>query len=199
MRFFVSERRFRASALAVGFVAISLSACQGGGGGGFLGMGESRRAAPQEDLARITDTELRAYCPRVLVPEARSVLRTYQRGGDGDAAKLVLQASIDDSTRACSYGDGTLTLNVAVAGRLVPGPAGGAGSTPVPVRFTVTQGDRVVFENVQRQTIAASEGGAAVQFVFNEPAIVIPAPTARDVMVTVGFDIPEQPRRDPFS
>lgn len=174
-------------------VLVALAGCQSGGGG-FLGMGERAQNKPTEDLARVTDLELRAYCPRLVVPENKAVFRSYARGGEGDPTKLVLQASLTDSTRACTYGDGTLTFNVAVAGRIVTGPAAAGGSVNLPVRITVRQGDAVLFDKVVQQAANAQPAAPAAQFVINEPAIVIPAPTTRTIQVLAGFDIPDEPR-----
>lgn len=177
---------------AVGVAAL-LAGCQSGGG--MLGMGERARNKPQEDRARITDLELRAYCPRLTVPAGRAVFTTYAKGGEGDDAKVVLQASLDDSSRSCTYGDGTLTLNVAVSGRFVSGPAASGGTVTVPIRITVVQGDQTVFDKVVQQSAVANPNAPAAQFVVSEPAIVIASPTARNIQVTAGFDIPDADRK----
>jgi hypothetical protein len=192
--FCVIEGRLLRRVAATGAL-LALAGCQSGGGG-FLGMGEPARSKPQEDVARITDVELRAYCPRLVVPENRAVFTTYARGGDGDATKLVLQASLDDSSRACTYGEGTLTMNVAVAGRVVSGPAASGGTVSLPVRITVRRGEEVLFEKVVQQAATASPSAPATQFVVNEPAILIPSPDARNIRIIAGFDVKEPERSD---
>lgn len=189
MRFLVADRRIPLR-LATGILLLGIAGCQSGGGG-FLGMGERATSKPTEDLARITDAELRGFCPRVVVREHTAVLNSYQRGGDGDPEKLVYQASVSDYTRSCDYGNGMLTLNVALAGRVVPGPVGAAGANTVPIKIVVLRDEEVLSEQVYQQNVTIADVHSAAQFVFNAPAITIPAPTTRNVIIFAGFDVPD--------
>ena len=107
-----------AFALAVLMLA---SACQSGG-------------QPRE---QVLQSDLTGYCPRVQLREGTAYFTTYAKGGQDDPAKIVHQASISDVTRSCTRAGGMLTMKVAVAGRVVSGPAGGPGTVTMPIRVAV--------------------------------------------------------------
>lgn len=179
---------------AFGFV-LAAAGCQSGEGSGFLGMGERKPAAPAVDDARITDEELRAYCPRITLTERTAVLSRYAKGGEGDPTKLQFRASISDATRACSYAPGTLTFNIAAAGRVIPGPASATGTISVPIVIRVVKGGEEIYRNVIQQQVTIASLSSPAQFVISDPAVSIPQPTGYDVGVFVGFDLPPEPER----
>jgi hypothetical protein len=153
--------------------------------------GPTGESMSTKDLAgqqpKINQSELEAFCPPVRVRQGTAVLNRYARGGDGDPSRLAFQASIGETTRACTRADGNMTINVAAAGRLIPGPAGAPGSVTLPIRIAVTRGDEVLYSQLQRIDVAVSGQGAA-QFLFKDPNVVIPIPPERNVMVQLGFD-----------
>jgi len=136
---------------------------------------------------KISQNELEAFCPPVRVRQGTAALNRYTRGGDGDPSKLSFQASLGETTRACSRADGNLTINVASAGRVVAGPAGAPGSVVLPIRIVVTRGDEVLYSQLQKLDVAINQQ-QATQFVFKDPNVVIPIPAERNVMVQLGFD-----------
>jgi hypothetical protein len=129
---------------------------------------------------------LQAFCPRVQLREGTATFRSYAKGGQDDATKLIYQASVSDVTRACTYSDQGITMNVAVAGRIVTGPAGGAGSITLPLRVAVIRGSEVLYSQLHQHTVAAGTG--TTQFIFNDPAVTIPAGAERSVQIYAGFD-----------
>lgn len=149
-------------------------------------------AADQPQTEKIKESELRAYCPQVALRDGTAFFNTYQRGGEDDPAKLVYQASIADVTRSCTYGEGTLTMNIAVAGKIVPGPAGAPGSVTMPIRVAVTklttEGEEVLYSQLHQYPVAVADGAGATQFLFNDPNVTFPAPTARNIRVYAGYD-----------
>ncbi|MEP9397100.1 hypothetical protein [Mesorhizobium sp. KR2-14] len=161
--------------LAVSGLMIAVAGCQSGQGG-------STAAQP-----KVLASELQAYCPRVTLREGTAYFNTYAKGGQDDPAKLVYQASISDVTRSCSRADGMLTLNVAAAGRVVPGPAGVPGSVNMPIRVAVVRGDELLYSKLHTVQVAMPDSSAA-QFVFNDPNVTFPIPTEASVQVFVGYD-----------
>jgi hypothetical protein len=79
---------------------------------------------------RITDVELRAYCPKVDLREGTAFYRTYEKGGKEteDETKVIYQAALSETSRDCKFANGVLTMTVAAAGRVVPGPKGKGGT-----------------------------------------------------------------------
>lgn len=146
------------------------------------------QATMPDGTPRISETELRAYCPNVVLREGTAFFGSYEKGGDKDASRLIFQATLSDTTRACQYGSGTTILDVAAAGRVVPGPKFRAGTYTLPIRVAVVQGGAVLYSKLHKQAITLNASNTATQFVFNDKGISIPNPEKRDVQIFVGFD-----------
>jgi hypothetical protein len=185
----VSNPRILAG-LILATLMLGAAGCQSAGGGAVLGS-----AAEQPPAEKIKESELRAYCPQVVLREGTAYFNTYQRDGQDDPKKLIYQASIADVTRSCTYNEGMLTMNVAVAGKVVPGPAGAPGNITMPIRVAVmkvtTDGEEVLYSQLHQYPVAV--GDAATQFIFNDPNVTFPAPTTRNIRVFAGYD--EGPER----
>ncbi|MCV0395690.1 MAG: hypothetical protein K5872_05475 [Rhizobiaceae bacterium] len=135
--------------------------------------------------------EVRGYCPRVQLPGTQAVLNRYERNGDGDPEKLQQQISVSDVTRSCSFAGGQIGITVALAGRIVRGPAAqGAAAASVPIKIEVinTSGE-VLYSRIHQHQVDLS-GAGATQFVFTDPAIVIPQLTEANVRIFAGLDVP---------
>jgi hypothetical protein len=143
------------------------------------------------DMAKppvVRESELRAFCPGVSMREGTSYFSTYQKGGDGDPTKVIYQASLTDTTRACTYEGGNVTIKVAAAGRVVPGPAVRPGTITMPIRVAVVRGSEVLYSKLHQQQVPVSDTNAATQFMFTDADVTIPMPSERNVSVFVGFD-----------
>jgi hypothetical protein len=137
---------------------------------------------------RVKESELRAFCPSVTLRDGTAYFNTYEKGGDKDASRVIYQAALTDTTRSCQYGEGTITLDVAAAGKVVPGPKYKSGNVTMPVRVAVVQGDKVIYSKLHKQAVSVTSGGGATQFVFNDKGITVPSESARSVQIFVGFD-----------
>lgn len=164
---------------------LAAAGCQSGDSGSVLGLG-AKNDKPEEP--KVLQSELLKYCPKVSLREGTAFLNRYAKGGDGDPAKLIYQASISDVTRSCSRSGGTLTMVVAAAGKVVPGPAAGPGEVTLPIRIVATQGTNVLYSNLSQHTVALGDASAAVQFVVNDPNISMPEPEQADIIIYAGFD-----------
>lgn len=166
---------------------LAVAGCQSGDGADSLGVGLD--GTRNKDLAAptVTEASLRAYCPQVTLREGTAFFSTYAKGGDGDPAKLAYQASIADVTRSCTAADGTTTINVAIAGKVIPGPAGGPGTITMPIRVAVVYGGEVLYSQLHKYQVAV--GAEATQFLFSDPNVVIPTPAqGGTVQVFAGYD-----------
>ncbi len=166
----------RSSSLLATVLLAALAGCSTTGG-------DKPAAAPE----RIKESELRAYCPAVALRDNSAYYNSYERGGDKDPNRLIYQASLTDATRACQYGEGTITMEIAAAGRVVPGPKYQGGAVSVPVRVTVLQGDQTLYSKVEQQTVSMS-GDVAGQFVVNQKGVTFPTPSTHDIQIFVGLD-----------
>ncbi|MFC4625091.1 hypothetical protein ACFO1V_07645 [Daeguia caeni] len=150
--------------------------------------GTGRPTVASNGEARIKESELRAYCPQATLREGTAFFNTYEKGGEQDPNRVVYQAAITDITRACKYGDGMMNIEVAVAGKVVPGPKYRNGTITMPIRVAVLDGDRVVYSQLHKQMVNISNGDVATQFVMNDKGISIPIPEKQTIQIFVGFD-----------
>jgi hypothetical protein len=185
MAFRLNNGRFLAGFALAGFI-LAVAGCQSGDAGGVLGLGGNKKEKQPEE-GKILASELLAYCPKVTLKEDTGYINKYVKGGEDDPAKLTYQASISEVTRSCSRAGGMLTMNVAVAGRVVPGPAGAPGAVTLPIRIVVTHGEEVQYSQLHNYQVT-SGGGQVQQFVFSDPAVTIPDPTDQGIQVFAGFD-----------
>lgn len=178
---------------------LALAGCQSGdGGGGFLGMGGATQKTPAERAAedgKVLASDLIAYCPRVTLREGTAYFTTYARGGDGDKSKIVYQAAITDVTRSCTRSNGQLVINVAVAGRVVPGPLGTTGTITMPIRVVVTDSGNVAYTQLHQFPVQIGSTAAATQFIFNDPNVALPEPRGTTLQVMVGYDEGPPPKQ----
>ena len=63
----------------------------------------------------------------------------YERGHDNELGFVRQQASITKTARECQVAGNTLAIKVGVAGRVVAGPKGGAGTVTLPIRVAVVK------------------------------------------------------------
>jgi hypothetical protein len=183
--------RFVAGLVLGGFL-LAAAGCQSGdsngGGTGMFGLGGGNQQ-PQAQEGKVLASELRAYCPRVIVKEDTGFINQYAKGGEGDPSKLLYQASISESTRSCNRTTGMLAMNVAVAGRVVPGPAGVPAAVTLPVKVSVVRGDGEVQYSQVHTVQVAIAGGQAQQFLYNDANVVVPIPADNTLQVFAGFDV----------
>jgi len=136
----------------------------------------------------ITEADLRAYCPQVMLREGTSSFRTYTKGNEDSSDAVIYQASIADQTRTCKYRNGQLLMTVAVAGRVVPGPEGRSGSVELPIRVAIVQGADTAYSRLGRLPVSVSPTSGASQFLYTDDQIVLPEPSERNLVIYVGFD-----------
>jgi hypothetical protein len=145
---------------------------------------------------KVLQSELRAYCPRVTLRSNAVVYDTFEKKGEEDATKLVYRSSLMAVTRKCSYAPGTMTMDVAVAGRVVPGPLAKDGSVAMPIKIEVKRGDEVLYSNVAKYEVAVSKAMGATQFIFNDPNVTFATPEPGTLQVYAGYDLPPKKKAE---
>ncbi len=188
----------------VATIAVSalLAACasSGGSGGGGLSAlfgGGNPNPAPGTVTAGsdINDPNFflkSGYCPPVQVLPGTEALIIYARGHDGDVAFIQAQGSITKTARECHMLDAsTMSIKVGIAGRVLAGPKGGAGTVTLPVRIAVTRqhDNKVLFSKAfpLKATLTAPEFATDYSDVYDQVTFKV-APDDRDLIVYVGFD-----------
>jgi hypothetical protein len=191
MAFRSTNGRFLAGFALAGFM-LAAAGCQsgdasGGSGGGILGFGGGDKPK-QPEQGKVLASELRAYCPVVTLKEEAATINRYAKGGEDDPAKLSFQASISEATRSCNRQTGMLAMEVAVAGRVVPGPVGASGAVTLPIKITVLRSDgEVLYSQTQNHQVTLG-GNQVQQFLVKDANVVVPIPTDNTLQVFAGFD-----------
>jgi len=169
-------------------LAFSVAGCTTSDTGGlFSGLGGAKNNdAPPPP--KISDAELRAACPPVMLREGTAYFDTYEKGGKDDPSRIVYQASLTDTTRSCQHSGGNLVIDVAAAGKVVPGAKVTPGTITMPIRVAVVLGDKVLFSKLEKYPVSITDMNAATQFVFNERGVTVPADNAQAIRIYVGYD-----------
>jgi hypothetical protein len=184
----LNNARFLARFGLLSFI-LAAAGCQSGDSTGFLGMGGGGDSAPKTaPEGKVLQSELRAYCPPVTLREGTAFFSTYEKKAEADPTKLIYQSSISAVTRTCTYNGGMLTMNIAVAGKVVPGPVATDGSVTMPIRIVVSSGTEVLYSQIHKYEVAVSRQSGATQFLFNDPNVTFPQPAPGTVQVFAGYD-----------
>lgn len=203
MLFCSSNSRFFAGSALVGLM-LAVAGCQSSDG--VLGLGDNKAVKPNTgtETGKVTASSLRAYCPNVTLRDGTAYYNTYGRGGrkaasddSGDpltqddqnnSSNIIYQAAITNVTRDCTHASGTMTMNVAVAGKVVPGPLAKPGTITMPIRIVVMRGSEVLYSNLQQYKVQVSDMSAATQFVYSDANISVPEPETSNYQVFAGYD-----------
>ncbi len=144
-------------------------------------------SADQIDARRFIGPD---YCPELRIFDGAQLIRTYQRGHQGDQDYVVWQASFGKTARDCLYDtQGNLTLKVGVAGRVVAGPKGGPDSITVPIKIAVIKyQESVLTQERFSQPVTIPSQGSTLFSVVKE--ITVPSPgNNRNYIIYIGFDV----------
>jgi len=144
--------------------------------------------SPAPDEPKISESELRAYCPRVMLPDEDAFYTIYERGGEADSSRIVYQVAIDKVTRACRYEGGQILMEVAAAGRVVPGPKFNLSQLNLPIYVRAKRGSELLYDKTNALALSSLARGEATQFIFKDEAVMFEQPSARNVFVFVGFN-----------
>lgn len=209
MAFHTFNGRFVAGLALTGFM-LTAAGCQSGGSS-MLGFGKKDTTPPPPPDPKVLASQLLAYCPNVTLRDGTAFFNTYAKGSQkpkkkaaaqdaeaaaldtssdqqDDSAKIVYQASITDVTRDCNRANGSLTMKIAVAGKVVPGPMFSPGTITMPIRIAVMHGKEVLYSQLHQHQVQVTNPSSATQFVFTDSNVVVPEPTARDYQVFAGYD-----------
>lgn len=144
----------------------------------------SPTAPEPTSMVRRTD---KVECPLIDVPEGTSNIRI------GAGESLRHQYSLGDMSRECTVANGQIGIRVGVTGRVLAGPAGGAGSFSVPVRVGIRResDQKVITSKTYRVAASIPAGGSQADFSVISDPLYIPytrEEANEDFMVIVGFD-----------
>ncbi|MCW0000374.1 hypothetical protein OE766_19280 [Pararhizobium sp. YC-54] len=133
-----------------------------------------------------TPAVIQGTCPQVYLLDGTANYRTYAKGAKDDPTKIVYQASLADTTRQCVQNESQLVMTVVVQGRVVSGPAGGAGTVNLPIRVAATDGKNTLYSELTQYPVDVQTGSA--QFIFTKTDIALPGGAGDFAKIYVGFD-----------
>jgi hypothetical protein len=172
----------------VAILAFSVAGCTTSDTGGLFSGFNTAKNNDAPPPPKISDRELSAYCPPVMLRDGTAYYDTYEKGGQNDPARIIYQASLTDTTRTCQHTGGNLVIDVAAAGKIVPGPKVKAGTITMPIRVAVVLGDKVLFSKLEKYPVDVADMNAATQFVFNERGVTVPDASLQSIRIYVGYD-----------
>ncbi|ODN71398.1 hypothetical protein [Methylobrevis pamukkalensis] len=146
---------------------------------------------PEEEAELRQKFAATAVCPQVGVRDGTQVYTLHARGMEADPAGVRYQANINKTARECrTDASGATTIKVGLAGRLIVGPKGDAGTVNLPLRVAVVRnGNEVLFSQIF--PVAAGVSGGAGNSLWTKvvDGIVVPAEkTSGNIEIMVGFD-----------
>ena len=118
-------------------------------------------------------------CPQVYLREGTAIYREYTRGvkkdvqGLADPNKLVIQATLDATTRQCRQTAAGLQMAIVVRGRVITGPSGKDGTYVLPIRIAATDGDNTLYSELTKFEVTVSPGQGNAQFIFKKEDVVL--------------------------
>ncbi|MDO9415784.1 hypothetical protein [Pararhizobium sp.] len=143
--------------------------------------------AAVEDPSRAPSV-VQGVCPQVFLLDGTSAYRKYAKGGATDDPKqITYQGSLADTTRQCILSNDQMVITVVAQGRVLAGPAGGPGTINLPIRVAVNDGKSTLYSELVQLPVEIPAGGTN-QFVFTQANVTIPAGSAADAKIYVGFD-----------
>jgi hypothetical protein len=156
----------------------------------------------QAAVSNIADT----ICPPVDVRAGASTLTVPP--GSSDAFSLRYQGSIGEMARECNVSGGIMRMKIGIEGRVLVGPAGGAGQLEVPLRYAVVKEGpepKTVISKFSKVAVTIPAGQPNVIFSHVDNDIAFPMPPGLEIeayVVYVGFDPAgekQQPAKKPVA
>jgi hypothetical protein len=146
-------------------------------------------------------------CPSVSIRAGTSTLSISANPAEDSAMNLRYQAGLGQTARECKLNGQTLTMRVGIQGRIILGPAGGAGQIDLPIRLAVVHEGpepKTITTKLNRVPVTIPEGDSNVQFTTIEEDLTFQMPRTAglidEYIVYIGFEaqaLREQPRKRP--
>ncbi|MBX9457712.1 MAG: hypothetical protein KL863_17750 [Rhizobium sp.] len=163
--------------VALGLLA-GLAACSSTDTGGMLS--SVKKDQPSDTAGNDPNiVVMQGACPQVYLREGTAVYREYGRGvkkdvqGLADPNKLVIQATLDATTRQCRRSAEGLVVTVVVRGRVITGPSGKDGTYTLPIRVAATDGDSTLYSELEKFQVTIPPGQGSAQFIYTKDNVVL--------------------------
>ena len=152
--------------------------------------------ATQREPQPVTNAQPNVECPFLDIRQGASTLTFPPPPPDGgnEAMSLKYQGMFVRAARDCAVVNGQMVMRVGVQGRIIVGPAGGAGQIDVPLRIAVVSAPitapKTVVTRLIRIPVTIGANDANVDFTHIEEGLSFPMPssTSDPYLVYIGFD-----------
>jgi hypothetical protein len=141
-----------------------------------------------------TETNEAFDCPLLDIREGASTLMV-QGPGEPNPLSLRYQASFVRAARECIVKGKDVTIKVGVQGRVILGPAGGAGQLTIPLRYALVHEElgqtRMIWSKLYVLPVTIQGQQPNVPFEHVEDDMTVPIPKASELenyIVYIGFD-----------
>jgi hypothetical protein len=152
--------------------------------------------ATQKQPQPVANAQPNVECPFLDIRQGASTLTIPPPPPDGgnEAMSLKYQGSFVRAARDCAVLNGQMVMRVGVQGRIIVGPAGGAGQINVPLRIAVVSAPitapRTVVTKLIRIPVTIGAGDPSIDFTYIEEGLSFPMPASASdpYLVYIGFD-----------
>jgi hypothetical protein len=152
--------------------------------------------ATQKEPQPVTNAQPDVECPFLDIRQGASTLTFPPPPPDGsnEAMTLKYQGIFVRAARDCAVVNGQMVMRVGVQGRIIVGPAGGAGQIEVPVRIAVVNAPitapKTVITRLIRIPVTIGANDPNVDFTHIEEGLSFPIPSnsSDPYIVYIGFD-----------
>jgi hypothetical protein len=145
-------------------------------------------------------------CPSVEIRTGAGTFTVPGRPPEAAATDVRYQLTFTQLARQCTVIGADLVMKVGVQGRIIVGPAGGAGQVDIPLRYAVVRegvAPKTIATKFKRVAAAVPSGQPNVVFSDVEESLSFPMPSRAELaayMVYVGFDeIGDGPEKKPVA
>jgi hypothetical protein len=152
--------------------------------------------ATQKDPQPVANAQSDVACPFLDIRQGASTLTFPPPPPDGsnEAMALKYQGIFGRAARDCAVANGELVMRIGVQGRIIVGPAGGAGHIEVPLRIAVVSAPITAPKTVVTKlvripvTIGASDDNVDFSHIEEGLSFPVPSSAADPYIVYIGFD-----------
>jgi len=152
--------------------------------------------ATQKEPQPVANAQPNVECPFLDIRQGASTLTFPPPPPDGsnEAMALKYQGVFVRAARDCAVVNGEMVMRVGIQGRIVVGPAGGAGRIEVPLRIAVVSAPitapKTVVTRLIRVPVTIGANDDNVDFTHIEEGLSFPMPasSADPYIVYIGFD-----------
>jgi len=152
--------------------------------------------ATQKDPQPVANAQSDVACPFLDIRQGASTLTFPPPPADGsnEAMALKYQGIFVRAARDCAVVNGELVMRIGVQGRIIVGPAGGAGHIEVPLRIAVVSAPITAPKTVVTKlvripvTIGASDDNVDFSHIEEGLSFPVPSSAADPYIVYIGFD-----------